>query len=93
MHLTTDLFTSATVGPGDGSWATAEHPDLADVAVLLLDKPQEGRHVWTTKVVACLEAGEEAALGEPLEVVFTDVEHSGAQVKLVEKLGNEDVHV
>ena len=30
---------------------------------------------------------------QPLEVILTDVQHSGTQVKLVEELSNEDVHL
>ncbi len=61
--------------------------------MLFLHKLEEGGHVGPPKVVDGLEAGEHGALGEALEVVLADVEHGGAQVKLVEELGDEDVHL
>ena len=88
-----DLLARAHNGLGERSRPAAEDADLADVAVLLLDELEEGRHVRTAEVVDRLEAGEHAVLGDALEVVLADVQHGGAQVELVEELRDEDVHL
>ena len=41
--------------------------------MLPLDELEEGDHVGTAKVVGRLQAGEEAAPRQPLEVVLADV--------------------
>lgn len=41
--------------------------------MFLLHKFEEGSHVWSAKVVYCLESREHAPLAQPLEVVLTDV--------------------
>ena len=68
-----DRLAGDGVGPGDGPGAAAEHANLADVAVLPLDEPEEGGHVRPPEVIAGLETGEETSLGEALEVVLTNV--------------------
>ena len=78
---------------GHGLGTAGEDADLADVAVLLLDKLEEGGHVGSAEMVDGFEAGEHAAAAQALEVVLADVEHRGPKVKLVEELGDEDVHL
>ena len=47
--------------------------NFAHIAVFPLDELEEGDHVGTAKVVGRLQAGEEAAPRQPLEVVLADV--------------------
>ena len=61
--------------PGHGARPAGEHSHLAHVAVLLLDKLEEGGHVRPTKVVDGLESSEHGAMTQTLEMVLTDVEH------------------
>jgi hypothetical protein len=49
--------------------------------------------VRSTKMVDRLQPGEHAALGDALEVVLANVEHRSAQIKFVEELSDEDVHL
>ncbi len=76
-----------------GVGSAGEHTNLAHITVLLLDKLEEAGHVRSAKVVDGLEAGEHAASAQSLEVILTDVQHSCSQVKLMEELSNEDVHL
>ena len=87
-----DFLAGAHYRFGQRSRTATEDADLADVAVLLLDEFEEGRHVGPAKVIDGLEAGEHAALGDALEVVLADVEHRRPQIEFVEELGDEDVH-
>ena len=41
---------------GHGAWTAGEHANLADIAMLLLNKLQEATHVGTAKVVDGLQA-------------------------------------
>ena len=43
------------------------------VAVLSLDEFEERRHVGSAEVVNGLQPGEHAAVGQPLEVILTNV--------------------
>ena len=93
LSLTIDRFATIADRLGHGAGSTGEHTNFAHITVLLLDKLEEAGHVRSAKVVDGLEAGEHAAPAQPLEVILTDVQHSGTQVKLVEELSNEDVHL
>jgi len=77
---------------GHGARSAGENTHFAHVAVLLLDKLQEGGHIRTSEMVDSLQSGEHAATAETLEMVLTDVQHCGSEVKLVEELGDEYVH-
>ena len=88
-----DLFTSTHDGFGQGPRTAAEDTNLAHVAVLLLYKLQEGRHVRPTEVVHRLQSSKHTPLGDALKVVLTNVEHRCAQIKLVEELRDENVHL
>ena len=61
--------------------------------MLLLDKLEEGRHVWPAEMIDCFQTSEHRPAAQPLEMVFTNVEHGGSQVKFVEELSYKDVHL
>jgi len=54
-----DLLTRPTVGSSDSSWAAAKNANLANIAVFLLNKSEEGRHIRPPKVVARFQTGEQ----------------------------------
>merc|ERR1719244_1722699 len=83
------LFTSSTVGPGDSPGTTTEHPHLAHIAVFLLDKSEEGGHVWPSKMVASFQSSKQTSFGQSLEMVLAYVQHGGPEIELVE----EDVNL
>ena len=89
IHRLTTVFDRL----GHGAGAAGEDAHLAHIAVLLLDKLEEGAHVGPSKMVDRLQPREHAAATQPLEVILADVEHRGAQVELVEELGDEDVNL
>lgn len=68
-----DILASRHDALGQRPGAAAEHADLAHVAVLALHKLEERGHVWTTKVVHGLQAGEHGRVRQSLEVVLTNV--------------------
>lgn len=86
------LLTGGAYTPGERVRPTAEHANFRHIAVLLLHKLQERSHVWSAKMIYCLESSEHASFAEALEVVLTDVQHSCSQIKLMEELCNENVH-
>jgi len=47
-----DLFTSPAVCPCDCSWSATENSHFAHIAVFLLDKSKESRHIRSAKMVA-----------------------------------------
>ena len=87
-----DSLNTISDTPSHGTGSTWEDSDLAHVAVLLLDELEEGGHVRSAKVIDGLETSEHGAVTEALEVVLTDVEHGGPQVKLVEELSDKNMH-
>jgi len=93
LSLSVDGFTAFFNRLRHGARSTGEHPDLAHVAVLLLDKLQEGGHVRPAEVVYGLEPCEHASAAQTLEVVLANVQHCGSQVKLVEELSDENMHL
>lgn len=93
LSLSVDGFAAILNRLCHGARSTGEHPDLAHVAVLLLDKLQERRHVRTSEVVYGFEPGEHASATQALEMVLADIQHCGSQVKLVEELSDENMHL
>jgi hypothetical protein len=58
---------------GHARWATGEHTNLGQQAVLLLKVVEELVEVWTAKVSDGAETSEQTLAGQPLEVTLTDV--------------------
>lgn len=88
-----DFLASAHDGFGQRSRTATEDAYLANVTVLLLNEFEERCHVGTAKVIHRFQAGEHTALRDALKMVLANVEHGGAQIKLVEELRDEDVHL
>lgn len=62
LPLPVDSLACRTHRVGERTRTATEDTNFADVAMLLLDKLEEGRHVGPAKVVDGLEAREHAAL-------------------------------
>jgi len=77
---------------GHHAGPTGEHPHLTHITVLLLNKLEEGWHVGSAEMVDGLQSSEHGSPAQTLEVVLADVEHRGPEVKLVEELGDENMH-
>ena len=71
--LAVDDVTSLTDWVGQRTGTTAEHTHFAHVAVLFLNKFQEGRHVWPPKVVDGFQASEHTPALQSLEVILADI--------------------
>jgi len=92
LSCSIDGFDAITDRPCHGPRTAGEDSHFADIAMLLLDKLQERRHVWSTKMIDCFQTSEHGPTTQPLEMILTNVEHSGSQVKFMEELSDEDMH-
>jgi len=77
---------------GHGRGSTAEHSKVSSLRVFLHQQSEKLNEIRTSKMSHRLEAGEQAAIGESLEVTLTNVQHGSSEVKLLFELSDEDVH-